>query len=130
MLATGLLTLLALPASATQEPAWQQHAGDPLHQFMELDVGPGGAAVEHVAAFDGTLHVWVRSDVVDPSLRVEFAGGTGILEDEDSGGGTTAWLELEVLPEQALEIRVLASGEAAALRDRWVARSQELRTDG
>ena len=109
MLALSLLLTFALRLAASQDPVWRQDPDDPLHKLAVLELGPGGTAVQYVAAFKGTLHVWVRSDEVDPGLRIEVARREEVLEDGDSGGGTTAWLALEVVPWQALGIRVLAA---------------------
>ena len=101
-----------------QGPAPEGEAGDPLHEVVELGVGPEGARVERVTELGGTLHVWVSSDAFDPRLQVELPGRNVVLEDGDSGGGTTAWLSLELAGGTALTAVVLPTSEgtgAAAL---------------
>lgn len=91
------------------------HPGDPLQRLAEIEIEPDGAATaSYVADFEGLLSVWAASEALDPHLWVK-AEGQQSREDEDSGGGTTAWLELEVAPGMALAIEVLArEGRAGA----------------
>src|SRR5262245_29954162 len=41
---------------------------------------------------DGTLYVWAASADFDPILRVTSPDGKILAEDDDSGGGTTAFV--------------------------------------
>ena len=66
----------------------------------------GGAhRVEHRTGASGTLHVSAYSETFDPRLRIEREGEL-LAEDEDSGGGTAAYLALAVEPGQLLRIEV------------------------
>ena len=97
-----------------QGPAPEGEAGDPLHEVVELGVGPEGARVERVTELGGTLHVWVSSDAFDPRLQVELPGRNVVLEDGDSGGGTTAWLSLDPTTSGELRHKSQETHEARA----------------
>jgi CHAT domain-containing protein len=105
----GLILVFALAPQGQLEAL----PGDPLHRVTELEVGgPDAAIADYVADFEGTLSVWASSETFDPRLWVQ-AEGRPSLEDEDSGGGTTAWLELEVRPGATLSIEVVADEGAS-----------------
>ena len=94
---------LVAPAEAQ---AGGVRAQDPLHHTWRLSVPEEGATVEWTSDFEGTLHVWVESADFDPSLSVDPGDGLALREDDDSGGGTTAWLGLGVAPGQRVRVRV------------------------
>ncbi len=102
----GKACVLALAAVAPGQ--------DPLGGSHDLLVGSAGVNVDHTSAFDGVLHVWARSSDGDPRLSVERTVGGERLEDEDSGGGTTAYLRREVRPGEELRIGVTVGGAEAA----------------
>ena len=123
MLATLLFPLLPL---LIWGPSGQQ-ADDPCpplphNRVLELVLTAGAPPLEghgparwtsHEARFSGTLHIWAQSDA-DLFLRVEDEGGALLGEDDDSGGGTTPYLELQVEPGTRLRINVVTAeiGEA------------------
>ncbi len=118
--------LLASLVSPTHEPAagavpdsFRVSPADPLHRLAELEVGPEGVTIEWVADFAGTLHVRAESGTVDPKLRVQ-AGGRETIEDDDSGGGSTAYVELEVEAGTGVAIQARANTVGSALVH-WVA---------
>jgi len=51
--------------------------------------------VEYEAEFSGNLHLWTNSEH-DLLLRVQDEMGVKLAEDEDSGGGATPYLKLEI----------------------------------
>ena len=67
----SLIVLLADVVLAVQEP--QVLPSDPLHHVVELELDSEGASIAATVDFEGTLFVWVSSEVCDPSLRIELA---------------------------------------------------------
>jgi len=66
--------------------------------------------VTYVAQFAGTLHVWTRTEGdPDLSLRIEKSTGQLAAEDDDSGGGQTPYLRIEVEPGLGLQFLVALS---------------------
>lgn len=63
---------------------------------------------------EGVAHVWARAPTFDPTLQVTTADGAVIATDDDSGGGTTAYVEFECAEEQEISVRVDSDGPAAA----------------
>jgi len=61
-----------------------------------------------IAAEAETLHLWAESDAVDPVLRIALDGREPV-EDRDSGGGTTAYLAVELAPGARLDVTVSAA---------------------
>ena len=114
------------PTPHDRELVLELTADDP--QMIE---GRGPAqVVEVVAEFEGTLHVWTTSEL-DLFLRVEDVSTMGLLgEDDDSGGGKTPYLRLDVnagdrlavflasAPEEtgALTLHLVAAPETAETR--------------
>jgi len=96
----------ALAIPGTQDPI------DPpptdLHRSVEWVVAEATDLVYFEADFDGSLHVWVESADLDPGLIVELGGDHGPLEDDDSGGGTTAYLKVGVSSGQVVGMWVAA----------------------
>ena len=114
--------LILLPLVLVQEAA--PLAPSPFDEVHELELttedealveGRGPAQlVEYEVEFDGTLHLWTRSEL-DLFLRVEDAGDLELLgEDDDSGGGNTPYLRLEVQEGLALAVFVAAPAGAVA----------------
>jgi CHAT domain-containing protein/tetratricopeptide (TPR) repeat protein len=58
------------------------------------------------AAHRGRVNIWASAQELDPVLRVADESGASIVEDDNSGGGTTAFVSIEVKPERVLRIRV------------------------
>jgi len=74
--------VIELEITAADEPAIEGH-------------GPTGFA-EYEVEFDGTLHVWTTSEL-DLFLQVDDAAGALTLaSDDNSGGGTTPYVSLDV----------------------------------
>ena len=68
--------------------------------------------MEYVSEFSGTLHVWTMvGDGSDLFLRVEGEDGRLLGEDDNSGGGKTPYLKLEVEPGRRLLLCVASSKE-------------------
>ncbi|MCE9592935.1 MAG: CHAT domain-containing protein [Planctomycetes bacterium] len=76
------------------------------------------------ADFRGTLHVWCASNEADPLVRVETADGRVLAEDDDSGGGTTAYLALDVVPGEELSIRVASRAGSGTATLAWSASTE------
>jgi len=122
LLPIPLFVLLATIAPAAQEP--QVSPNDPLHHFVELELGPEGSSVETTVDFEGTLFIWVSSKSCDPSLRVELARLEVPLTDEDSGGGTTALCMLDVHSGETVTLTATCEGEPntqASAELHWIA---------
>lgn len=121
-LSIALALLIELDALSALEPGREQHSDPPPRGLARLQVGPESASLEHVAAFAGTLHVWARSETVDPLLQVEPGTGGEPLEDDDSGGGTTAHIAVEVVSGQSLTFRISPSSEGSGTVElHWIA---------
>ena len=74
--------------------------------------GPS-ATVEYFVDFEGTLHIWTRSEL-DLSLRIEDTDLESIVgEDADSGGGDTPYVRVEVALNDSLVITAFSSNEEA-----------------
>ena len=86
---------------------------DPLHRVIELELGEEGAHFEYLSDFAGSLIIWASSEVVDPELSVRVEGYEKAFEDSDSGGGTTAWLLVEIEEYKAVAIRIESSNDEA-----------------
>ncbi len=79
-----------------------------LHSDDESLIDGHGPAVtaEYEVAFDGTLHVWTRSDL-DLVVRVEdVADAASVADDDDSGGGSAPYLCLTVTNGSVLAVSV------------------------
>ncbi len=120
MLARVVALLAFASALVAQEPL-QVHADDPLHRFVELEVPADGATIEWTSDFDGTLHVWTQSVAGDPVLAVTV-GGADAIADDDSGGGTTAYVAVDVAVGQVVvvAIQTIDRGQGAT-SVHWVA---------
>jgi hypothetical protein len=108
----GLPQLLALlaPVGVTQDLI----AGKVLElKLLASDpVLPGqgpSRTFDHDVNSDGTLYVWAASEDCDPVLRVTDAAANSLAEDDDSGGGTTAFLDFEVTANERSPITVAAA---------------------
>jgi len=98
----GLFACLALAFAQATEPI----SDTPFDRVIELQItaadepaieghGPTVLA-EYEVEFDGALHVWTNSKL-DLFLRVDDASkARPLASDDDSGGGTTPYLELDV----------------------------------
>jgi CHAT domain-containing protein len=74
----------------------------------ELVLRAGEAeVVAYVVGASGRLHVWSESGELDPRLEVR-SGDAALGADDDAGGGTSAWVALEVAAGTRLEIEVSA----------------------
>lgn len=108
----SLLTLVLSPSlglsdfSLPQSAEWTLSEGDPLHSYVELEVGAEGETVTFTSGFEGRVSVWAESEDFDPALSVRIGDALPPREDDDSGGGTTAWLRLETVPGQSLTLTV------------------------
>ncbi len=120
--------LLLAGAALAQEPRqpgaadpFQVHPDDPLHRFVELEIPLDGATIEWTSDFEGTLHVWARSQVGDPVLAVSV-GGADAVADDDSGGGTTACIAVGVQDGQIVVIAARSVGRREGTTEvHWVA---------
>lgn len=79
------------------------------------DAAPVSLTVQYVPRCDGTLYVWAISSEFDPRLRIDLQSGGRIAEDDDSGGGTTPWLNAPATAGHTIEVTV-ASATAAGGR--------------
>jgi len=97
-----LLATLSLLLAQDSEPI----PASPHDRVIELEItehdeiaidGRGPTAfAEYEAQFDGTLHIWTRSEL-DLFLQVDDASeGHPLASDDNSGGGTTPYIALEV----------------------------------
>ncbi len=59
-----------------------------------------------VVPTDGAIYVHAASEQLDPWLRIEDAAGSRLAEDDNSGGGTTAYLKRAVAAGEMLSIVV------------------------
>ncbi len=107
-----VLSLLALPQETDAVPP------SPFDRVIEFEIatddpqlieGRGSTIVhEYEAQFAGALHVWATSDLV-LCIQVEDAvDGQVLASDEDSGGGTTPYVNVEV--EEGDHLGVLVAG--------------------
>jgi len=102
--------------------AGEAQAQQTLDRVLDLEIqahdrpieGHGPAALaQYDVDFNGTLHIWTRSDL-DLFLRAEdLATGQRLAEDEDSGGGTTPYLRLAVQPGTTLRFSVAGRTNAS-----------------
>jgi len=108
----ALLALIPLLVAQKSEPV----STTPFDRVLELEIhaddepaieGRGPTAVaEYEVEFKGTLHVWTTSEL-DLFLQVDDAAEARILaSDDNSGGGTTPYLALDVEPGDWLVILV------------------------
>ncbi|MFT5292199.1 MAG: tetratricopeptide (TPR) repeat protein, partial [Planctomycetota bacterium] len=85
-----------------------------------IDVVVGGGKGPRAALFSyrlektGAVFISAWSDVVDPRLRILGGGDRVLGEDSDSGGGTTAFLRLNVTAGSELTIDVASENGTAA----------------
>ncbi len=124
-LVLAMLAQIAVVALAAGSPAAGADGDDPLLRRVALELGPEGATVEHVAQISGWLSIHARSEALDPQLVVEVLGREELLENDDSGGGTTAWLWVEVERGDALEVAVAAAGDEAGAVELSLVRAPE-----
>jgi len=68
--------------------------------------------VDYQARFDGTLFLWARANL-DVFLHAEDSTGTVVGTDDNSGGGTAAYLELEVKKWEKFRFAVIANDPEA-----------------
>jgi len=97
-----LLTALPLLLAQGSEPI----PASPYDRVIELEItehdepaieGRGGTAIaEYEVEFDGTLHIWTTSEL-DLFLQVDDAAeARPLASDDNSGGGTTPYIALDV----------------------------------
>jgi len=113
-----LLTTLPFLLAQDSEPI----PPTPFDRVIELEIteadepaieghGPAGFA-EYEVEFDGTLHVWATSEL-DLFLQVDDAAEVRTLaSDDNSGGGTTPYVSLDV--ERGAWLVVLVAGDPGA----------------
>jgi len=103
-----IAVVLALP-SLLQEPGSPAGVRDPLVEVVALDLPAAAPArVERTMSTAGTVHAWTSKCAIDLSLAIEDASGKILVEDQDSGGGTTPCARLDVVSGQRLTLRVAA----------------------
>lgn len=104
---------LAPPTPFDQAFALQIETGDPI-----LDGHGPSKRVEYEAEYSGTLHLWTKADRdLDLFLRLEDTDGPLRVEDDNSGGGSTPYLRLDVEPGRRLVIRVALAHAGQEARD-------------
>src|SRR5262249_29645297 len=63
--------------------------------------------------FDGVVSLWASSETADPALTLDAADAGPSRSDDDSGGGTTAFLATPVRAGDELTVELLARRAAA-----------------
>jgi len=111
--------LLLAAFSIEDAGAQSQESSSPHESIREVELGPDdprleghgpSRSFEHVASQRCVLHVSAFSSDLDPRLEV-FADAQGRdLSDENAGGGTAAYLRLDLDEEDAVLITVAATG--------------------
>ncbi len=97
----------APPQEGTTTPDWVSAVE--IKRSSEAFEGKGQVSwVRYQARFEGTLHVWALADF-DVVLSVENKDGVTLVADDNSGGGTTPYVELAVEQWDLLRIGVIAS---------------------
>ncbi len=74
-----------------------------------LDGHGRSRALPYTVSSPGMLRVWATSGELDPFLRLEDGAGRALVEDDDSGGGQAASLDLEVESGDRLLVRIASS---------------------
>jgi CHAT domain-containing protein len=108
--------LAALALAPPQGLGLEPFPASPFDRVIELEIaaddeplidGRGPTVVaEYLVEFEGTLHVWTRSEM-DLFLQVDDVQAFGTLgADEDSGGGSTPYVHMEVRGGERLAILV------------------------
>ena len=87
------------PLRAERRPVRVEAEGDATHRFEVSSAG--------------VVYAWARSDELDSVLQV-LRNDEAVGEDDDTGGGTTAWLEVRVADGDELHVRVTASDPSAS----------------
>jgi len=114
----ALLALIPLLVTQESEPV----PPTPFDRVLELEIhaddevaieGHGPTAfAEYEVEFEGTLHVWTTSEL-DLFLQVDDAAeARALASDDNSGGGTTPFLALDVQPGDWLVILVAGDPES------------------
>lgn len=67
----------------------------PITRPLSVDT-KSAASLPYEPTFVGGVHMWLESEQSDPFLRVEDDEGVLITEDDDSGGGKTAFVRFDV----------------------------------
>ena len=115
-------SLLATALALSSPGSVQQLSPD---ETITLEVGPEDPELEghgpsrtfeHEIGFAGVLYVWAASAELDPFLRVEDARGAWVTEDDDSGGGTSAQLAINVRPGMVVAVTVATADAGVAGR--------------
>jgi CHAT domain-containing protein len=110
-----LLAALVLAPPQDVEPA----PPSPFDRVIELELtaddpalidGRGPTAIaEYPVEFEGTLHVWTRSEL-DLFLQIDnLLDASSLALDDDSGGGTTPYVPLEV--QKGDQLAILVAGD-------------------
>ena len=100
----------ALALLALALPALGQELVPDTRVVLELSAGDSlegrgpARTFEYPVTFTGKLYVWAASSDFDPLLSITDEEGQRLGQDDDSGGGTTAFLSLAVVPHTRLRI--------------------------
>lgn len=99
----------AMPAAAQDEPQLLRSGES---RKVELTAGP--RVFTYRPSSDGWVYVYALSEAFDPVLSVGIEGGEPPQVDRDSGGGTAAFVELEVAEGARLHVELASeSGEGS-----------------
>jgi CHAT domain-containing protein len=93
-----------------------RHGGISLTVDAPRELGADASSADarvYTSEIRGRVHVWASSSELDPVLHVTNDRGD-TLDDDDSGGGTTAFLALDVNPGDMLLLRVGANAREAS----------------
>jgi CHAT domain-containing protein/tetratricopeptide (TPR) repeat protein len=122
-------TLLALLLLALQQHEVQVHPGFSLHRFVVLEAGGEVSSIEITTDFEGMLHVWAQSEELDPTLSLLSERGETV-EDDNTGGGTTAYTLVSVQPGQRWTASVVPGdvGRSGVAEVHWVASPETAET--
>ena len=70
-------------------------------------------SLSYTVVGDGGIFVWAESDDCDPFLEVESADGKLHLQNDNDGGGTTAWVRMPIKAKTVLKIQVDGQDDSA-----------------
>lgn len=118
MLGFAVSLMLASQSAADDAPIGVG-VGSPTRITIRAEdagLGPHGPSrrVRVGVTFDGILHVFALAPGRDPFLRMESSAGGAPIEDDDSGGGTTPYVDREVRPGEEITIDLAVDVPSAA----------------